>query len=256
MAINFVTAVNDIMVQDGILAGDDDAITSFSSQQHVASIRKAKLAVQNELADLMVDEFFPYERATGVITTTAGVRTYATPTGFLRFQDNDPLMIETDVNNVSLGHVIKEFSGGEERLRRTDLKYRENQGKPYHWYFTGGATKDIGFYTVPNDTYYWRIDYEKEITVTNESDVLPFLSETETKLFVQLCTRHFKYLRMSPTAREGIFPGGIELDQHRASLRVKLYKSNRHKQPSKHYGRTYVSTGRWRRYNDGMRFWR
>ncbi len=241
MPTNFVTAVNDIMVQDGILAGDDDAITDFDSQQHVASIRKAKLAVQNELADLMVDEFFPYEKATSVITTSVGVRTYATPTGFLRQDDEHPWMIETNAANVSTGAVIKEYPGGEDKLRRHDLKYRENQGKPYFFYFEGGSTKDFAFYPVPNDTYYYRLDYEKELTVTDESDTLPFLSETEVRLFIQLCTRHFKYLRMSPTAREGIFPGGIELDAHRASLRIKLIKANRHKQPSKHYGRSFLS---------------
>ena len=242
MATTFLTAVNDILTQDGILAGDDDDITSFSSQQHVASIRKARLAVRNELADLMVDELFPYERASTTITTVAGTRTYATPTGFTRFEDERPWLIEVESTGESKSTLITEFPGGEDRLRKFDLRWEENESRPYHWYYAGGSNKAIGLYPVPDKVYYWRYYYEKEVTVSTESDLLPFLSETETLLFIRLCTRHFKYMRMSPEVREQIFPGGLELDAERATLRAKLFKAVQHKQPTKHYGRSYRST--------------
>ena len=66
----FVDAVNRVMRIEGILRGDDDAITDFTSSQHAASIEFAKIAIQAELAWLTSLETLdiPYERTTGTVT--------------------------------------------------------------------------------------------------------------------------------------------------------------------------------------------
>ena len=234
---NFVDAVNDVMVLDGILAGDDDAITSFSSTQHVASIRFAKKAVQQELAALVADEAIPYERASA--TLTVSTRLVTLPSDFIRFQDERPWLYETDSGGTAKGNWIVEYPGGEERLRRRDIRYQENQNKPTWWYWPGGTTKQLGFYNVPNGTYYYRIYYEKDVSVTNESDTVPFTTATETATFVEMAARRFKYLRSSPQARESLFPTGLANDPVINESRTKLLQLLRHKPPRTMYGRRF-----------------
>ena len=206
----FVTAVNDVLVLDGIIAGDDDAITSFGSTQHVASIRFAKKAIQQELAALVADEKIPYEQTTGVLTVSS--RLVTLDSDFIRFQDQRPFLYETDSGGTEKGNWIVEYPGGEEKLRRVDIRYRINQGKPFYWYWPGGTTKQLAFYNVPNATYYYRYFYEKDVSVTDESDTVPFTTATEVATFVEMAARRFKYLRSSPTVRESLFPGGLAND--------------------------------------------
>ena len=233
----FVEAVNDVMVVDGILAGDDDAITSFGSTQHVASIRFAKRAIQQELAALVADETIPYERTSDVITVSA--RLVTLPSDFIRFQDERPWLYETDSGGTEKGNWIIEYPGGEERLRRVDTRYRINPGKPTYWYWPGGTTKQLAFYNVPDGTYYYRFYYEKDVSVTDESDTVPFTTATEVATFVEMAARRFKYLRSSPEVREGLFPQGLAADSVINESRTKLMQLLRHKPPRTMYGRRF-----------------
>ncbi len=233
----FLDAVNDVMVLDGILAGDDDAITSFSSTQHVASIRWAKKAVTQELAAIVADELIPYEQTTDVLTVSA--RLVNLPSDFIRFQDELPWLYETDSGGAEKGNWITEYPGGETKLRRVDTRYRTNQNKPTFWYWPGGSTKQLAFYNVPNTTYYYRLYYEKDVSVTDANDTVPFVTATEFNTFVEAAARRFKYLRSSPTAREALFPQGLAKDEVILEARTKLTQLLRYKPVRTAYGRQY-----------------
>lgn len=235
---NFVDTVSDVMVLEGIIAGDDDAITNFSSTQHVASIRLAKKAVQQELAKLIADQLIPYEKTSATLTVSA--RTADLASNFIRLQDENPWLVETDVAGASQGAFIPEYPGGEEKLRKQDLNYRENTGKPSFWYWVGGSSKTLGFYTVPSTTFYYRYYYEQELTVTDESDTVPFVSTTEVNTFIEMCARRFKYLKATPPLREQLFPGGLAKDAIIKEARVALGQLLRYKQPRTRYGRSFV----------------
>lgn len=235
--VTFVSAVNDVLVSDGIIAGDDDDVTSFSSTQHVASIRFAKRAIQQELAALVADEHIPYEHATDVLTVSS--REVALASDFIRFQDRRPWLYETDSGGTEKGNWIVEYPGGEESLRRVDTRYRIVQNKPTYWYWPGGTTKKLAFYNVPDATYYYRYFYEKDVSVTNESDTMPFVTATEVATFVEMAARRFKYLRSSPTQREALFPKGLANDSVIDDARTKLLQLLRYKPPNTKYGRRY-----------------
>jgi len=233
----FLSAVNDVLVLDGILAGDDDDVTSFSSTQHVASIRFAKRAVQQELAALVADEMVAYEQTTDVLTVSSRLVTLASD--FVRFQDQEPWLYETDSGGTEKGNWIIEYPGGEEKLRRVDIRYRINQGKPTYWYNPGGTTKQLAFYNVPDGTYYYRYFYQKDVSVSVESDTVPFVTTTEVNTFVEMAARRFKYLRSSPTAREALFPEGLAKDPVILEARNKLLQLLRYKPPREAYGRRF-----------------
>lgn len=236
---NFVSVVNDVIVCEGIISGDDDEITSFTSNQHVASIRLAKKAVQQELSGLVSNTLIPYEKTDAVLTVSA--RTVTLTSDFVRLQDEIPWLVETDAAGDATGSWITEYPHGEERLRKLDLKYRENGGKPFHWYWVGGTSKTLGFYPVPtSETYYYRYYYEKDVSVSNESDTVPFVSDTEVNMFVQAAARRFKFLYLTPGAREQLFPQGLEKDPVIISTRNTLTQLLRHKQPRTSYGRKFL----------------
>lgn len=233
----FVDAVNDVLIEDGIIAGDDDDITSFSSTQHVASIRFAKRAIQQELAAIVSDEMIAYEQTSDVITVSSRLVTLASD--FIRFQDQQPWLYETDSGGTEKGNWITEYPGGEEKLRRVDIRYRINQGKPTYWYWPGGTSKQLAFYNVPDGTYYYRYFYEKDVSVTDESDTVPFVTATEVRTFVEAAARRFKYLRSSPQLRESLFPGGLAKDEVILEARNKLLQLLRHKPARTAYGRRF-----------------
>lgn len=233
----FVSVVNDILVQEGIISGDDNEISSFSSNQHVASIRLAKRAVQSELARLTSDQLIPYEKTDTVLTVSARTATLASD--FVRFQDEQPWLLETDASGTSKGTFLAEYPNGEEALRKHDLNYRETTGKPSNWYWVGGTTKTLGFRTVPVTTYYYRYYYERDVAVSVEADVVPFITTSEVTTFVEAAARRFKYLYASPILREQLFPDGLDQDSVIENARNTLTQLLRHKQPSTRYGRIF-----------------
>lgn len=234
----YLSVVNSMLVAEGILAGDDDEISSFGSTQHVASIRLAKRAVVQELAHLVSRQLLPYEKTDAILTVSGRTATLASD--FIRMQDENPFLLETDVSGTSQGTYIWEFPGGESQLRRNDLNYRENTGKPYSFYWAGGETKDLGFYLVPDGaTYYYRYYYEKDVSVSVESDTVPFVSTVEAEAFTEIAARRFKYLRSSPTVREGLFPGGLARDAVIQEARSTLTQLMRYKPSPTTYGRRF-----------------
>lgn len=237
---NFVSVVNDVLISEGIISGDDDEVDSFSSTQHVASIRLAKKAVQQEIAGLVADTLIPYEKTDAILTVTA--RTAALSSDFVRLQDEIPWLIETDVAGTATGTWITEYPGGEERLRKIDIRYREVEAKPFHWYWVGGTSKTIGFYpTTPSgDTLYYRYYYEKDVSVANESDTVPFVTDTEVNTFIEAAARRFKFLYITPTVREQLFPQGLAKDPVILQARNTLTQLLRHEQPRTRYGRRFI----------------
>lgn len=202
------------------------------------STRLAKLAVQQELASLVADETIPYEKTSATLAVSA--RTAALSSDFVRFQDERPMLLETNVSDVSQGTFIPEYPGGEEKLRRHDLNYRENTGKPSWWYWVGGTSKTLGFYTVPSTTIYYRYYYEKDVRVSAAGDTMPFVTDTEVSTFVRVAARRFKFLYSSPAVREQLFPQGVDNDSVILDARNTLSQLLRYKQPSTRYGRAYL----------------
>ena len=234
----FLESVNEVMVQEGIISGDDDEITSFSSTQHVASIRLAKLAIQQELAGLVSDELIPYEQTDACLTVSA--RTAGLASDFQRFQSTHPWLVELNGCAGAVITHITEYPGGERQLRKNDIRYRETPGKPYHWYWAGGTAKTLGFYPVPNSTYYYRYYYEKVVSVSSESDTVPFVNAAEVLLFNSACARRFKFLSTTPTLRPQLFPFGLERDPVILGARNSLMQLLRYKPPATSYGRDFV----------------
>ncbi len=244
MSFTFLQAVNECLILEGIISGDDDELSSFTDAQHVISSKLAQKAIQQELASLVSEQVIDYERTSALLTTTAGTRTYTLATGFIRFRttDRNPKVIlwESDSAGITDGQFVQEWPGGEESIIATYPRYRDQQGKPIYWYWVGGSTQDIGLYNVPDATRYYRYFYEKDVTVTSATDTLPFAVDTQARTFIRSAARRFKFLRSSPVERETFFPKGLEDDEQLKSNRAVLMSLLRHKQPPDHYGRRYA----------------
>jgi hypothetical protein len=199
----------------------------------------AKIAVQDELSALVADDYLPYEQAEATITTVASTRTYTLASDFVRFADDDPMLLEVDSGGVSQNVFILEYPGGENQLRRQILDYREQTGTAQWFYGLGGTSKTIGLYPVPDAVLYYRYYYEKSVSVTNASDTVPLVTTEEANAFVQMASRRFKYL-MTPTEdREKVFRNGILRDPIREESRAQLAHLLRFKRPNERYGRVF-----------------
>lgn len=211
--MNFLDAVNRLFVANGIIRGDTDPITSFSSLQHGASIGIAKVAIQDELNELVSDSMIPYEKkTTGSITTVAGTRSYALSADFIRFFGEPPLLYCSS-DNVE----VFEYPGGENALRLSDFQYKTTQSNPFYWYFEAGTTKKISFYPVPQEAKTYTYDYEGDVSVTNSTDTMPFVTESEAQAFCRLASRRFKLLF------EGMDPALIAVDPEHMKAKATLF---------------------------------
>ena len=187
--MNFLAAVNRLLAAEGYLSGDGDEIATFSDLQHKATTRIARIAIQDELSELASDIQLPYEKTTtGSIVTVQGTRTYALASDFVRFIGKP--MIFCSADNVELF----EYPGGEDNLKLADFQYKTTEGNPYAWYLEGGTTKQVSFYQVPQSGKVYSYDYEKDVSVTNSTDTLPFHNEIEAQAFCRLAQRRFKML--------------------------------------------------------------
>lgn len=220
--------------------GDDDDQTSFSQTQHAASVSLAKIAIQAQLSDLVSEAIVPYERADTTFTTVNATRTYTLISGFQTLQEI--FMEEIDEDGEVNGTRIIHYPGGESQIRADFPRYQEDVGKPIWFYFIGGNSKTIGLSPVPDGAYTWRYYYESDVSVSTESDVLPFVNTTEAETFVRMCARHFKYLKASAPVREQLFPAGVEQDPiiigAKSTLMGLLYPLPRKERYGKHYART------------------
>jgi hypothetical protein len=194
--MTFLEAVNLILRTNTFIAGDDDDITSFSDTQHRATMNLAQIAIKSTLNELVSDRLLPYEELDGHITTASNTRTYSMPDDFVRFVGENPILLKlsgvagSDAESV----FITEYPGGEEAIRRQILNYREQTGTPQWFYMVNGTSKKLGFYPVPEEVATYRFPYQKDVSVSIESDDLPFHTTQEATAFVDMAARYMKFL--------------------------------------------------------------
>lgn len=210
-SFSFLDAVNRVLAANGHLRGDTDELTSFSDLQHGATARIARIAIQDELNELMADVLLPAERdTTGSITTSDGVRSYALPAGFIRF-DGTPMLLRSDNNN-----QLFEFPGGEDALKLTYSDYATQESTPSYWYIDRTTSKKIAFFPVPNDALTYTFSYQTDGAVSAATDLLPFHNDSESQAFCRLASRTFKMLF------EGMDPALVANDPERNRARATL----------------------------------
>lgn len=185
--MNFLSAVTRIMRAETILRGDTDAPTTFSDLQHGATMALAQIAIQDELNEFTSDSLLPYEKTTtGSIATVNATRSYSLASDFVRFF-GVPMLLKGTTQ-------IFEYPGGEEKLKLTFPGYKTDPGTASWFYFDYTTTKKIAFYPVPTTIETYTYDYEKDVSVTNATDTLPFQNEQEAQAFCRLAARRFKFL--------------------------------------------------------------
>lgn len=244
MSFTFLQAVNECLILEGIISGDDDELSSFTDTQHVISSKLAQKAIQQELASLVSEQIIDAERTSALLTTTPGTRTYTLASGFIRFRTTarnpNVVLWEATSAGITDGQFVQEWPGGEESIITAYPRYLDQQARPIYWYWVGGGTQDVGLYPVPDGTRYYKYFYEKDVTVTTAADTLPFAVDTQARTFIRGAARRFKFLRSSPVERETFYPKGLEDDEQLKSNRAVLMSLLRHKQPPSHYGRRYA----------------
>ncbi len=230
--MDFITGVNRLMRINHIIRGDDDDITTFAETQHAAHISLAQIAIQDELADLISDRLIPYEKTNTTLSLVTSTRTYALASDFIRFYGTAPSLYDS-TDNVR----IYEYPGGEDRLKDNDYQYKTSEGAPTYWYWDNTTTKQVAFYNVPQSSYNGRsisYDYEKSVSVTNSTDVLPFHNDEEAFSFISMAARRFAFM----VAEKEL--GILSQDMTYSSATSRLYSLLRFSDPSHQYGRAYL----------------
>lgn len=225
--MTFIDAVNRLLRASGIIRGDDDALTTFSSTQHNAAMNLAIVAIQSELADLVADRLIPYEKASSSIATVAGTRSYALAAGFVRLYGQKPFLYDTTRN-------IQIFEFPVDKLRHAIYDYKTQSGDPQYWYYEDTTSKQLSFYPVPDAARTWEYDYEKDIAVSASTDTLPFHSTTEGQAFADLALQRFKSLLTRQPLE------ALRDSKDRMEARARLANLIRHTAPSNRYGSRYV----------------
>lgn len=229
--MDFIGGVNRLLRINSIIKGDDDNITTFSDTQHSADIELAKIAIQDELLDLVSSQLIGYEKTSATISLVASTRTYALDSTFVRFFGSNPSFYDS-TNNVR----IYEFPGGEDRLRDTDYNYKTASGAPIYWYWEEATTKQVAFYQVPDSNYDGRslaYDFEKSVLVTNSTDTLPFIMDEEAYSFISCAARRFRFMQTEQEL------GELPKDATYSNAKARLIQFLRPTNPSRRYGRIY-----------------
>jgi hypothetical protein len=184
--MNFLSAVNRVLRSNNIIRGDDDDITTFNDVQHNATLNLAIIAIQDELNDLVSDRLVDYEFATGTITTSASASTYSLAPDFIQF---------FGIPKFTTGsRFIVEYPGGLKALEIDNINYATQTGSPTWWYFKHAATKQVAFYPTPDAAETLTYSYEKDVSVDDSTDNLPFHNEMEAQAFCSTASRRFKFL--------------------------------------------------------------
>lgn len=229
--MDFLGSVNRVLVNNTIIKGDDDLVTAFNDSQHEATIRFARNAITSELNNLTSFFTIPYERTTGSVTTVVGTRTYALPSDFVQFfEDNPFLYLSTDASQ-----RCYEYPGGEGKLRQVSRQYLTDQGFEIYWYWHDDTTKQIAFSQVPNGVRTWNFEYEKNVGVTVAGDTIPLQTEQEAEAFSDMASRRFKFLIGELDLSD------LEKDAEYVFQRSTLFNLIRHRDPNKRYGKRYRS---------------
>lgn len=228
----YLDAVNRVLRTNGFLGDDDDDLESFTTTQHQASMNVAKIAVTTTLTSLIADQLIPHEQEEANITYTVGERAYSLDCNFIRFA-GIPYLRELDAEGNPTTHKLWEFKGGEERLRDTIHNYRTTPGKPIWWYYINSDEKKIGVYPVPDAATTILYIFEKDLSISNYQDVLPFNNTMEFDSFCNMASRTFKYIfEKSPMA-------GLSNDVIYASSKSTFQQLIRATDADRHYGATY-----------------
>lgn len=241
--MNFLDAVNRMLRIEGIISGDDDNATSFADTAHSNMINLAQIAIQDELSDYVSDRTISYEEADGYITTVASQQKYSLNSDFVRMTDEHPFLAKVDAatsTGVADGTQIYPYRGGESQLRRDAYNYRTETGDPVYYYHTGGTANQIGFYPVPEtagDIY--RYDYQKDVSVSVVSDVIPFINEITSQAFVACAAIRFRAFRLEPDIRKQLYPSGVENDPEHQAAKARVTELVRREPPIRRYGRSY-----------------
>lgn len=231
--MTFLDAVNRLLRIGGIIRGDTDPVVSFSDLQHGATLNLAIIAIQDELNAVMSDISFPVERAASSFTTVTNTRTYNLAADFVRFWGDVAF-----VYNATQNRELYEYPGGENQLRLEIFNYRTQYSNPQWWYVEEGATKQISLFPVPDSTsasVVWTYDYQKNISVTNSTDVLPFQADNEAQAFCRIASRRFKYMF------EDMDIANISKDPEYNNAKADLLNLVKPKNPNRSYGNRYVS---------------
>lgn len=227
--MNFLGAVNRVLINNFLLRGDDDLVTTFNDTQHAGMIRIARNAITTELNNILSFYSIPYEKTSGSITTVASQRVYSLPVDFVRFYGDKPLLYKDSDNN----YLLEEYPGGEVALRREDLTYRTNEGEEYWWYWNPTTEKSIALYQIPNGVRTYNFDYEKSATVSEATDTIPFVNESEAQALADMASRRFKYMV------EGLNIADLEADVDYRTHSSTLMNFLCFKNPRKRYGSCY-----------------
>ena len=244
----FIDAVNRVLRIEGVIAGDDDNLANFSDTQHENMSNLAQIAIQDEINDLVSDAVFPKEQAIAFITLSTGVRAYALATDFVRMTDKfwNLQKVETATSTgTATGHRIYPWNGGEENLRRFSHDYRTVQGSTAFVYFTDvpTTTSQVGVYPLPNSDVsgdIYRYFYDKDVSVTSESDVIPVITTQAAQAFTEAAAIRFRYIRLAPEVREALYPSGIGQNPGLQQARARVFEFVRRESPSGMYGRRYT----------------
>ena len=228
--MDFLDAVNRVLVNNTIIKGDDDLVTTFSDSQHEATIRFARNAITSELNNLAAFFSLPVEKVSSTITTAVGTRQYSLPADFVKFWGDNPFLY-LDSDNTQRCY---EYRGGEEKLRQDDYRYLTNEGYEQWWYFEEStANKKINLYQVPDAIRTWNYDYEKTVGVSVAADNLPFQNELEAEAFADMCARRFKFMIGQNDVQN------LELDAEYIFSRSTLFNLIGAKRRRQRYGRQY-----------------
>ena len=229
--MDFLGAVNRLFRITRIIKGDDDALTNFTTTQHAANLELAKIAIQDELGDLVADSLIPYEDASSTLTSVSGTRVYTLASDFIRFYGNNPFLYDEENNR-----AIPRYRGGEDRLRHEILDYKTQSGDPSLWYPVEGTSKQIGLFQVPDDANAGKVysyDYEKDVSVDLYTDTLPFHTETEAQAFVGASVRRFQFMH------DGLNLEDLPRDPLHTNAKARLAQLMRMYNPRKRYGNKY-----------------
>lgn len=230
--MDFIGGVNRLFRINAIIKGDDDSITTFSDTQHASDIELAKIAIQDELSEIVSDRLIPYEKASSTITLTTATRAYALASDFVRFYGTAPSFYDSTNN-----YRIYEYKQGEDRLRDVDYQYLTSTSSPVWWYWNNATTKQVAFYPVPDSTWNNRslaYQYEASVMVSNSTDTLPFHNNEEAYAFVTLAARRFKFMLDDQPV------GLLTQDPTYANAKARLYNFLKPTDAYPRYGRTYL----------------
>ncbi len=232
-ALTFIDGVNRVLRINNVIAGGDDDITTFSDSQHVSDISRAKIAIQDEIADLIADDYLlPWEKTSGTIALVSGQRSYSLSSDFITFFGKRPSFYDSTDNR-----RLYEYPGGEDSLRDSDYQYQTNTGTPIDWYWDRTTTKKVAFYNVPNATYNGRslsYDYEGSVMVQNSTDALPFHNVEEGYSFCAMVARRFRFMLLEQDA------GLLTQDATYNNAKCRLVALMKGKHATNGYGRSYV----------------